>query len=297
VYSAEGKMLSAVCRGEVVLAAGTVGSPLLLMRSGIGPESHLREIGVEVILDLPGVGQNLHDHPAATVVYRSARPIPPAANNHGEVLGLLRSHPALDAPDLQILFIDVPLTVPSLPGPDQGYALLLSLMAPHSRGSVTLRSAEAHTAPRLDPNYLSDPRDTDALVAGLDLARSIGRANALDPWRSAEVHPGPDVRTADSLRAYLRTALKTYHHPVGTCRIGEDDTAVVDPDLRVRGISGLRVADASVMPSIVSGNTMASVYGIAERAASLMQEPADAPMTGREVVGLQTGGHAASGDR
>jgi choline dehydrogenase-like flavoprotein len=289
VYSVDGEMLSAVCRAEVVLAAGTVGSPLLLMRSGIGPEPHLREIGVGVVLDLPGVGQNLQDHPAATVVYSATRPIPPTANNHGEVLGLLRSDPALDLPDLQILFIDVPLTVPSLPGPDQGYALLVSLMAPHSRGSVRLRGAEPQTGPRLDPNYLSDPRDIDALVAGLDLARSIGRAKALDPWGTAEVHPGPDLRTGDSLRAYLRTALQTYHHPVGTCRIGEDDTAVVDPELRVRGIDGLRVADASVMPSIVSGNTTATVYGIAEKAASLMQESADAPMTGRQVVGLQAG--------
>jgi choline dehydrogenase len=270
-YSVGSEMLSAGCRGEVVLAAGTVGSPLVLMRSGIGPEPHLREIGVDVIVDLPGVGQNLQDHAAATVVYRSARPIPPAANNHGEVLGLLRSDPELDAPDLQILFIDVPLTVPSLPGPDQGYALLVSLMAPHSRGSVQLRSAEPRTGPRIDPNYLSDPRDVDALVAGLDLARAIGRASALDPWRRAEIHPGPHARSGDSLRAYLRRALQTYHHPVGTCPIGEDDRAVLDTELRVRGISGLRVADASVMPSIVSGNTMASVYGIAERAVSLMQ--------------------------
>jgi choline dehydrogenase len=256
----------------VLLAAGTVGSPLVLMRSGIGPERHLREIGVDVILDLPGVGQNLQDHAAATVVYRSARPVPPAANSHGEVLGLLRSDSALDAPDLQILFIDVPLNVPSLPGPDQGYALLVALMAPHSRGSVQLRSAEPHTGPGLDPNYFSDPRDIDVLVAGLDLARTIGRAKALDPWRGAEVHPGPDARSGDSLRAYLRRALQTYHHPVGTCRIGEDNMAVLDTELRVRGIGGLRVADASVMPSIVSGNTMASVYGIAERASALMQE-------------------------
>jgi choline dehydrogenase len=240
------------------------------LRSGIGPQRHLREIGVDVILNVPAVGQNLQDHVAASVVYRSARPMPPAANGHGEVLGLLRSEPASDAPDLQILFVDVPLGVPSLPGPDQGYALLVSLMAPHSRGSVRLRSAAPQTGPSLDPNYFSDRRDIDVLAAGLDLARAIGRAKALDPWRSAEVHPGPDARSGDSLRAYLRRALRTYHHPVGTCRIGEDDTAVVDTELRVRGIGGLRVADASVMPSIPSGNTMASVYGIAERAAALM---------------------------
>jgi choline dehydrogenase len=271
-YSVGSELYSAGCRGEIVLAAGTVGSPLVLMRSGIGPERHLREMGVDVVLDLPGVGQNLQDHAAATVVYRSAGPVPPAANSHGEALGLLRSDSALDAPNLQILFVDVPLSVASLPGPDQGYALLVSLMAPHSRGSVQLRSAVPQTGPRLDPNYLSDPRDIDVLVAGLDLARSIGRAKALDPWRSAEVHPGPDARTGASLRAYLRKALQTYHHPVGTCRIGEDDRAVLDAELRVRGIGGLRVADASVMPSVVSGNTMATVYGIAERAAALMQE-------------------------
>ena len=296
-YSVGGEMLSAGCRGEVVLAAGTVGSPLVLMRSGIGPESHLREMGVDVILDLPGVGQNLQDHPAASVVYRSAQSVPPAANNHGEMLGLLRSHRALDGPDLQVLFIDVPLSAPSLPAPDQGYALLVSLMAPHSHGSVQLRSAGPQTGPRLDPNYLSDPRDIDALVAGLDLARAIGRAKALDPWRSAEVHPGRDARNGDSLRAYVRTALQSYHHPVRTCRIGEDEAAVLDTELRVRGTSGLRVADASVMPSIVSGNTMASVYGIAERAASLMQQPDDAPMIRREVVDPQTDRDgSASGD-
>jgi choline dehydrogenase len=200
--------------------------------------------------------------------------MPPAANGHGEVLGLLRSDPALDAPDLQILFVDVPLSVPSLPGPDQGYALLVSLMAPRSRGSVQLRSAEPQTGPSLDPNYFSDRRDIGVLVTGLDLARAIGCAKALDPCRNAEVHPGPDARSGDSVRAYLRRALLTYHHPVGMCRIGEDDTAVVDTELRARGIGGLRVADASVMPSIVSGNTMASVYGIAERAAALMTRSA-----------------------
>jgi choline dehydrogenase len=271
-YSVGNEMLFAGCRGEVVVAAGTVGSPLVLMRSGIGPAPHLRETGVEVIVDLPGVGQSLQDHPAATVVYQSGRPMPPGENGHGEVLGLLRSDPALDAPDLQILFIDVPLSVPALPGPEQGYALLVSLMSPRSHGSVRLRSADPRMGPRLDPNYLSDPRDIDVLVAGLDMARAIGCAHALDPWRSAEVHPGSNTSTANTLRAYLLSALQTYHHPVGTCRIGTADTAVLDTELRVRGIDGLRVADASVMPSIVSGNTMATVYGIAERAASLMQE-------------------------
>src|SRR4051794_6638952 len=186
-YSVGSERLSAGCRGEVVLAAGTVGSPLVLLRSGIGPEAHLREMGVDVILALRGVGQNLQDHAAASVVYRSARPMPPAANGHGEVLGLLPSDPALAGPDLQILFVDVPLSVPSLPGPDQAYALLVSLMAPHSRGSVQLRSSEPQTGPSLDPNYFSDRRDIEVLATGLDLARAIGCATALDPWRDAEI--------------------------------------------------------------------------------------------------------------
>ena len=269
-YSVGSDLVHAGCRREVVLSAGTVGSPLVLMRSGIGPERHLHDMDVDVILDLPGVGRNLQDHAAASVVYRSTRPLPPAANSHGEVLGLLRSDPALDAPDLQVLFVDVPLSVPSLPGPDQGYALLVSLMAPHSSGSVQLRSARPQSKPRLDPNYFADPRDVGVLVAGLDLARAIGRASALAPWRCAEVYPGSEKLNGDGVPAYLRRAVQTYHHPVGTCRIGEDTAAVVDADLRVRGIDGLRVADASVMPSIVSGNTMASVYGIAERAASVI---------------------------
>ncbi|HEY2596170.1 MAG TPA: GMC family oxidoreductase, partial [Chloroflexota bacterium] len=124
--------------------------------------------------------------------------------------------------------------------------------------------------PRLDPNYFSDPRDIGVLAAGLNMAREIGRASALAPWRRAEVLPGSASLNGDGVRSYLRRAVQTYHHPVGTCRIGEDSMGVVDADLRVRGIGGLRVVDASVMPSIVSGNTMATVYGIAERAASLI---------------------------
>ena len=159
------------------------------MRSGIGPQPHLGELDVDVVLDLPGVGQNLQDHAAASVVYRSTRALPPAASGHGEVLGLLRSNAALDTPDLQILCIDVPLSVPSLPGPDQGYSLLVSLMAPQSRGSVQLHSAEPQAAPVLNPNYLSDRRDIDALVAGVDLARAARVRTGLSSARSGRTIP------------------------------------------------------------------------------------------------------------
>ena len=260
------------CTGEVVLAAGAVGSAQLLLTSGVGPQSDLRSAGITVAADLPGVGANLFDHPMSGVVYRSARPVPPGQNNHGEALGLLRS-PGAPMPDLQVMFVDVPLRAAGLAGPDfgEGYTLATSLMLPASRGSVRLASAEPGTPPLIDPNYYADPADLHAFTAGLRAAREIGRAAALDPWRGDEVLPGRDVNDDASLRAYLRRNLQTYAHPGGTCRIGTDQEAVVDTELRVHGISGLRVADASVMPSAPSANTNATVYAIAERAAELIQ--------------------------
>ena len=272
-YSVGAGVFSVGCSGEVVLAAGTVGSAQLLLTSGIGPPSDLRAVGVEVAADLPGVGANLFDHPMSGVVYRSARPVPAGQNNHGEALGLIRSHPGAGTPDLQIMFVDVPLRAQTLPGPaiGEGYTLATSLMLPRSRGTVRLASAEPGTPPLIDPNYYADPRDLHTFAAGLRATREIGRAAALDPWRGEEVLPGPDAGDDASLRAYLRRNLSTYAHPGGTCRIGTDGHAVVGTDLRVHGISGLRVADASVMPSAPSANTNATVYAIAERAAHLIQ--------------------------
>jgi choline dehydrogenase len=261
------------CSGEVVLTAGTVGSAQLLLTSGIGPQSDLRSVGIDVIADLSGVGANLFDHPMSGVVYRSAQPVPAGQNNHGEALGLIRSDQDADMPDLQVMFADVPLRAETLPGPaiGEGYTLATSLMLPASRGSVRLASAEPGTPPLIDPNYYAEPRDLHTFAAGLRAARDIGRAAALDRWRGEEVLPGPDVNDDGSLRAYLRQNVITYHHPGGTCRIGTDAEAVVGTDLCVRGISGLRVADASVMPSAPSANINATVYAIAERAADLIQ--------------------------
>jgi choline dehydrogenase len=272
-YSVGTDVLSAGCSGDVVLTAGTTGSAYLLLRSGIGPQRDLRSAGIDVTTDLPGVGANLFDHPMSGVVYRSAQPVPAGQNNHGEALGLIRSDPDADMPDVQIMFVDVPLRAETLPGPaiGEGYTLATSLMLPRSRGSVRLASAEPGTPPLIDPNYYADPRDLHAFAAGLRAARDIGRAAALDPWRGEEVLPGPDVNDDASLRAYLRRNLRSYAHTGGTCRIGTDEEAVVDTDLRVHGISGLRVADASVMPSAPSANTNATVYAIAERAAALIQ--------------------------
>jgi choline dehydrogenase-like flavoprotein len=272
-YSVGTDVFSAGCSGDVVLTAGTVGSAHLLLTSGIGPQRDLRSAGIDVTAHLPGVGANLFDHPMSGIVYRSAQPVPAGQNNHGEALGLIRSDPDEDMPDLQIMFVDVPLRAETLPGPaiGEGYTLATSLMLPRSRGSVRLASAEPGTPPLIDPNYYADPRDLHAFAAGLRAARDIGRAAALDPWRDEEVLPGTGVDDDASLRAYLRRNLQSYSHTGGTCRIGTDEEAVVDTDLRVHGTSGLRVADASVMPSAPSANTNATVYAIAERTADLIQ--------------------------
>jgi choline dehydrogenase len=273
-YTAHGEQVTVRAAREVVLAAGALGTPQLLMLSGVGPHRHLRETGVEVVHDLPGVGGNLQDHVMAGVVYSAARPVPTPLNNHGEALGLLHSGTAEgDGPDLQIIFVDIPSHSPALAGPAEGYTVRVSLMRPHSRGTVRLASASPQDAPLVDPDYYADPRDLRAMVAGIRAAREIGRAKALDPWRGAEVLPGADVQDDAAIRAYLRRGLASYFHPVGTCRLGTGPDAVVDEELRVHGIEGLRIADASVMPSIVSGNTNATVFGIAERAAELLTRP------------------------
>jgi choline dehydrogenase-like flavoprotein len=155
-------------------------------------------------------------------------------------------------------------------GPASGYTIASALMQPFSRGTVRLASGNPDAVPVVDPRYLSDPRDVQVMVAGFKIAREIGRAKALAPWRAGEALPGPGVDTDEALRHYEDRTMESYFHPVGTCRMGTDMMSVVDPHLRVHGISGLRIADGSVMPSIVSGNTNATVYAIAERAATFI---------------------------
>ncbi|WNV85443.1 GMC family oxidoreductase N-terminal domain-containing protein [Umezawaea sp. Da 62-37] len=248
-YTAGGQRIR-VEAGEVVLCAGTVGTAHLMMLSGLGPADHLRDMGIDVVVDLPGVGENLHDHPLSFVMYTSARPIPVGLNNNVEVLGLLRSDPGLDAPDLQSAL--------SAPAGEGLYVIAFSLMTPHSRGRLRLADGGIALAPR----YLTDARDMTAMVNGMGLVREIGAASALKPWRGQEVE-------ADG-EAHVRATTAPYYHYVGTCKLGVDAMSVVDRDLRVHGVEGLRIADASVIPRIPSANTYSTVIAIAERAASLI---------------------------
>ncbi len=268
-YGVQGRVHTARAAREVVLTAGSLGSAPLLLRSGIGPERALRDAGVEPIHVLPGVGRNLHDHPLVNLVHRTRRTVPPAQGNHGEIIGLLRSGPELDGPDLQILFIDVPFPNPVAPV-DNGFTIGVSPLLPFSRGTLRITSTDPYAAPVIDPAYFTDERDVEAVLSGIATARDIARSSALASWGVEEVAPGPDVTDRESLGRYARTVFQSYCHPVGTCALGEDEDSVVDSELRVRGLEGLRVADGSVIPSIPSNNTNATVYALAERAAALL---------------------------
>lgn len=267
-YVRDGRLLTAFADREVVLAAGAVGTPQLLLLSGIGPGQDLRRLGIDVVSDVRGVGTNLQDHPLSEVSYSAQRAVrTPVFTRKPHVL--LRSG-STAAPDLQIIFLDVPIHPRWVPGPENGYTVAFSLMSPASRGTVRLAGTDPYAPPLIDPQYLADPRDMDRMITGLHAARDIGNAKALAPFRGKELLPGADARTDTAYRSHVRNTLSSYFHALGTCRIGGDSLSVVDPQLKVHGVARLRVADASVMPSAVSGNPNATVLAIAERAVSLL---------------------------
>jgi choline dehydrogenase len=269
-YLRDGKPAAARAAREVILAAGAIASPQLLMLSGIGPAGQLRDLGIEVAADLPGVGANLQDHPAVYTSHAAAAVLPASRYNNGEAYAALRSDLAGAWPDLHLFPILLPLAPTGCEPPAAGFVLAAAVMAPDSRGSVTLASTDPAAAPRIDPGFLRAGRDLDRLAAAAVLARDAAAAPAFAPWRRAEVWPGVGVGTRAGLRDWIRRSLDSYYHPAGTCRMGVDPAAVVDPLLRVHGIGGLRVADASVMPVIPNAPPHATVLAIAERAAELI---------------------------
>jgi len=257
---------------EVVLCGGTIGSAQLLLLSGIGPAEHLRALGIEVVADLPGVGENLHDHLLSPVIFTAEREIGPpspglpACQTHV----FWRSRPDLPVPDIQPIHFMVPMYEPWMDGPDNGFTLLGGMVRPLSRGTLRLTGPAPEDPVALDPNILACEADLESLVAAVELCRQVGAAPALAEWGAVERYPGPSVSTADDVRRYVRETAITYHHQVGTCRMGGDAAAVVGPRLGVHGIEGLRVADASVMPTVTTGNTNAPSIMIGERAAEFM---------------------------
>lgn len=263
---------------EVVLCAGAFNSPQLLMLSGIGPASHLREHGIDVQVDLPGVGRNLQDHLKLGLVYeRTAGPPGPSPSSNVVESGcFLRTDPGEPQPDLQFHNAPVYLLEHGInepPNPDAMYMTLIATqIRPESTGEVRLASSDPFDDPVIDPNYLSADGDIDPLVEGIRLGREIAGTDAFEEFRGPEVHPGTDVTSTEEIEAFVREHATTVYHPVGTCKMGDGNEAVVDDRLRVHGADGLRVADASIMPDIVAGNTNAPTIAIAEKAADLLLE-------------------------
>ena len=290
-----GEARRVAARREVVVCAGSIQSPQVLMLSGIGDGEELRRLGIEVKLNLPAVGANFHDHLAVGVLMEtrntesygiSLRTLPrgawnvlqyalyrggPLASNVFESNAFVRSRDGLDRPDLQIVFQPARRNRGTFPFPlGHGFAVNTVNLYPRSRGRVRLASADPHDHPLIDPNLLSAPEDLAPLVRGLLLSRQILAAPAFARYRAWERAPGPEVQDEAALADYVRRTASTVHHPVGTCRMGVDANSVVDPQLRVRGIDGLRVVDASAFPGIIGGNTNATVVMMAEKAADMM---------------------------
>ena len=281
--------------GEVILSAGAIGSPRLLQLSGIGPADHLRSLGIPVVFDQPNVGANLQDHVDLFVIAECSGPHTydrfakphlsalaalqylltrkgPVASSLFETGGFWYADPNARSPDIQLhLGLGSGIEAGVAAMPQGGVTLNSAYLRPRSRGTVRLASADPLAAPLIDPNYWADPHDREMSIRGLKLARDIMRQDALKPFVLAERLPGPDVQTDADYFNYACAHAKTDHHPAGTCRMGADPHAVVDPQLRFNGIAGLRVADASIMPSVVSSNTNAATIMIAEKAADMIR--------------------------
>ena len=304
-----GRTRTADAAREVILCGGAINSPQLLQLSGVGPADELRRLGVEVVADLPGVGENLQDHLEVYVQHACTRPITlysalkplgmlkaglswylfrggAGASNQFEAGGFIRSRAGVEHPDLQYHFIPIAMRYDGsgLRG-QHGFQAHVGPMRPESRGRVRIRSADPRAAPGILFNYLSTERDRRELRDSVRLTREIFAQAAFDPWRGEELAPGPGVRTDDEIDAFVRASVESAFHPCGTCRMGTDadEGAVTDAETRVHGTEGLRVVDASIMPAIVSGNLNAPTLMLAEKAADLIlgrppPPPSNAPV-------------------
>jgi choline dehydrogenase-like flavoprotein len=298
-----------IANRETLLSAGAIQSPQILMLSGIGDADGLRRLGITVTHHLPGVGSSYHDHLAVAVLMEtsntesygiSVRTLPrsalallqyatarggPLASNVFESTAFIRSAPGLDRPDLQIVFQPARRNRGTFPLPlGHGFALSTVSLHPRSRGRITLASADPRDPPLIDPNLLGDPADLAPLLRGLKLSRRLFASAAFARYRAKEVAPGPAVQSDDELAAYIRRTSSTVHHPVSSCRMGDDENAVVDAQLRVRGLEALRVVDASVFPKVIGGNTNAPVVMVAEKAVDLiLNRPPPAPFPLQET--------------
>lgn len=299
-----GSVQRVAARREVLLCGGAYGSPAILQHSGVGDGTVLHRLGIDTQLHLPAVGRDLHDHPSAVVQMTtknsesyglSWKALPrnvwsvlqyalfrrgQIAGNLFEVTGFLRTTSGLDRPDVQFVFMPANRPQPGHAFPrGHGFGINSILLRPRSRGSVLVTSADPHVAPAIDNAFLRDEADLEPLLRGIRIARRILAMPQLAKYQATEVLPGPTLESDDELRAYIRSICSAVHHPGGSCRMGGDADAVVDPQLRVRGIGNLRVVDASIFPRMVSGNSNAGVVMVAEKASDMiLGKPALAPI-------------------
>ena len=293
-YVCDGVKEEARADGEVILSGGTINSPQLLLLSGVGPAGELGKVGVQTAHDLPGVGKNLQDHVMVSTGYLCTKPVSlasaeslpnllryflfkrgPLVSNVAEAGMFLRTNSERIEPDLQLLFgpayyVNHGLT----PRAEHCFGFGPTLIAPESRGEISLRSANALEPPAIRANYLSTEADMRVIVHGVRLSRQLAHSKAFETYRGEELHPGAEAKSDAEISEFVRNEAETLYHPVGTCKMGNDSMAVVDARLRVRGIEKLRVVDASVMPRIIAGNTNAPTIMIAEKAADMIREDA-----------------------
>ena len=292
VVNKNGKSVEVVAQKEVILSAGAINSPHILMLSGIGPAVHLKEKGIEVQKDLAGVGQNLQDHLDVCLVQRCKKNITydkvnevwagiqyyffnkgPGTSNVAETGGFLKTEQNNEAwPELQFHFVPAILDDHgrnrSIKG--YGYTLHMCYLRPESRGHMELASKDPMQPLKIYANYLSEPTDMDHMKKGFEIQRKIFSSKVFDEFRDEEIFPGDDVQSEEEIEKFIRKKADTIYHPVGTCKMGNDKMSVVDSDLKVHGIEGLRVVDASIMPTLVSGNTNAPTIMIAEKISDQM---------------------------
>jgi choline dehydrogenase len=289
-YLQAGELRTVRARREVILAGGAVNTPQLLMLSGIGPAGHLAELGIDVIVDAPGVGSNLSDHLAAGLIMETTRndslvaaetPLQLAdylmrrrgllTSNVGEAHAFLESRPGLVGPDIELIFAPVPFLDHGSTEPDcHGYTMAAVLLQPESRGTVRLASNDPLAPPLIDPGYLSEDGDLDRLVWGMERVAEVFATQPLAEVIGDPIRPESLPTTFDERVEAIRAWSETLYHPIGTAAMGPNPDSVVDPQLRVRGVEGLRIADASVMPTLNRGHTYAPVVMIAERASDMV---------------------------
>lgn len=271
-YRQKGEIKTAYANHEVIICAGAIESPKLLLLSGIGNPIYLKEFSIPVVADVPGVGENFHNHVLVGVIAETSQSIPPPNQNLSESALFCKSELGWIGPDLQIAFVHVPFDIIIGQNYPNAVSILPGVVRPMSRGWVRLASRNPLDKPLINPNYLGVESDLKRLMEGVEIAREIFATKAFSGWAKQELLPGPNIKDRNQLRAFVRQRADSYHHQVGSCKMGVDRMAVVDPQLRVYGVEGLRVADASVMPVVPSGNCHTGIVAIGEKVSDLIKQ-------------------------